>query len=672
MRELFRSRILVFVLIAGVLFSSIFSTCSPPLEGISQPARPWATALRALDPADALTPAHDLTAIYLGEQNDTFQIRIDLLYFRNPKDLSLDIRIEDVSAPEANPLDIHIPIEDNTARITLDPLLATVIIEIPFSEIPTYPRVDVSTPEDQITGLTLDGPASTQSAPLLLTFYDTFAGRFPAEALRSWDGAHTGPRGERHGLKHLLDAAEEYQVPIVLLDLKEPENLSALDAMGVLPQIKSLENQGLFILPENEAFLEAASSPLESADRAQNSGKDFGIPVSPLSYNASTTGFQFAFLEDTNHLYRPLFSNSTYLPIATETSVNQPTPDGPSLEARRALLETALNNDEKDILVLGGNLQNTTWGSPDMVGKTLAYFASRPYIKILTEDDLTGFPTKLDTPDILPYPSDEGFENLKTHYQNLTRPVLEFAENWDGTPISNCDSDIDNDENLECVFSNENYLAILDPQGARLTYLFTVRRNGIPPYVQLIGPSWQVAVGLSDSSTWDLSAGEAADPGAYPGAFADVDDPFKLYEPAIDGNSIIFTSLDGSRTKTFRLTESGIEVEYQTQEPVTTQISLLVDPETRFMPGWAGKYVQENTSGGVAWGLEDGPMVKIEYVALRQAQGDITLSAFNDSLSLLSTPEDPDFDYPPGHYIPFPMAIAEINIEEANPIIQIH
>jgi hypothetical protein len=244
------------ILLSLCLLLTLLTACSSPPRGLSPPGRrtanehPWAEALRALDPAEAANPAHDVTAVYVRQGNDVYQIRVDLLGFQTANDLALDIKIGDDSTPEAAPLTLHIPSEDSPARITLDPLLATVIVDVPRSSIPSRPRVDVSTPEDEITGLTPDGPVPARTAPLLLAFYDTFAGRFPAEALRSWDGAHSGPRGERHGLKHLLDAVEETQIPIVLLDLKEPENLSALDAMGVLPQIQQLEQDSLLLLPD--------------------------------------------------------------------------------------------------------------------------------------------------------------------------------------------------------------------------------------------------------------------------------------------------------------------------------------------------------------------------------------------------------------------------------------
>jgi hypothetical protein len=571
--------------------------------------------LRALDPADADTPAHDITAVYLRQSDDTLQIRIDLLDFQNPKDLSIEVRIESDVTPQPPSLIIHIPSPTESTRISLDPLLATVIVEVPLSEIPSHPRVDVYTPEDKITNLTLDSLVPNNTAPLLLTFYDTFAGRFPAEALRSWDGAHTGPRGERHGLKHLLEAVEEHRIPVALLDLEKPENLSALDAMGVLPTTKTLENQGLVILPGND--------------------------------------LHFTHLEDSTHLYRSLFSKTTYLPIASETDTNQPTRDGLSLEVRRALLDTALNADGQDLLVLGGCLQNSTWGSPDMVGQTMAYFASRPYIHILSTDELKDFPAQSGKPEELPGPSDKPLPDLESHYRDLTQPVLDFAENWEGSPISACGSDIDKDGQLECVLAGNDYLAVLDPQGARLTYLFAHEGDRL---YQLIGPSWQVAVGLSDPSTWDLSASEAADQGAYPGAFADIGDPFKPYEPVVEGNTITFTSGDGKHIKTFKLSGEGIEVEYQVQESTTTQIPLLVDPDTRFTSGWAEIYNGESVSNGIRWGLVNGPMVSI------QAEGPVTMRAFNESLPFLARPEDPDFAYPPGHFVPFPMAIVEVEI----------
>jgi len=561
---------------------------SPSSKNLSDRLRasPWTNTLRALDPADASTPFNDITAVYLRTLDNRLQIRIDLLDFKNPNELSLDIRIEDDSAPQAHPHILHIPSQTESARVELDPQLATVNIEV--LDPPSSPRVDISTPEDQIDNLTLDSPVVTQTTPLLLTFYDTFAARLPAEALRSWDGAHTGPRGERHGLKHLLDAVEKYQIPVVLLDLKEPENLSALDAMGLLPKIEKLENKELV-----------------------------GFPKGNLG---------FVSLEDSRHLYQPIFSKTTYIPISTEYESTQPTQDGPPLDIRRTLLDTVLNDDKTDLLILGGSLADSTWGSPDMVGPTLAYFVSRPYINILNGDDLINFPTNANNT-IVSQP-EKPIDDKTVQAQS----ALAFAQEWAQYPPEKTTAQC-KPEFLKCTLANNSYLGIFDPQTASLTFLFARDQDILH---QLIGPSWQVAPGID----------------IFPGAFADG----KGYQVSINSNSLVFTSNDSTRTKAFSLKETGLSVSYQTKEPVSAQIPLLVNPDTRFTPGWANQYIAESTPDGIRWGLKNGPMVSVE------ADGAVKMRAFNEDLSLLQGPEDPDYSYPPGHYVPFPMAILGLEI----------
>ena len=112
MAKLPRPRNLCSYLIAGALFLILLTACLSPSGGTTKPAarqHEWAEALRALDLADTPTPAYDLTAVYLRRQDNLLQIRVDLLDFKNPKDLSLEIRVEDNAAPQAPPLTLRIP-----------------------------------------------------------------------------------------------------------------------------------------------------------------------------------------------------------------------------------------------------------------------------------------------------------------------------------------------------------------------------------------------------------------------------------------------------------------------------------------------------------------------------------------------------------------------------------
>jgi hypothetical protein len=632
-----------------IFLALILSACLPPAPAGSTPTaaltNPWGAALRALDPADAADPALDITAVYLKQEEGSLLVRVDLLDFQNPGQVRIEIQVADVANSGRKHFPIIVNAPDERFPMQLDPALDTVTVEIFNDALPANPRIDVLTPQDAVADLRPDGPVPSGSAPLLLTFYEAFPGRFPAEALRSWDGAHSGPRGERHGLKHLVAAAETYQTPVVLLDLKDPESLSALDAMGQLPHLRKLAENGLLVLPRVVGESTGFDLPGSATCFADSGDTQKKCPVS------------FQFQEDAGHIrrwYRFPFQATTSIPIADGSTGQQPGASGPSLEVRSALLEIALNDDPLDLLALGGSLPQSNWGDPDMAGPTLAYFASRPYIRLLDEGDLLAFPALAGRPQALPSPTGHNAEELADLYAGLTRPIQEFAAGWDGAALAECGRDLDRDGQPECLLADERLLAVLDPQGARLTYLFA-REDSVSH--QLVGPSWEVATGLSNAALWDVALGEAADPGALPGAFAELDEPFLQYSAAVEGGTLNFISQDGMRIKTFRLTDSGLEVNYRLQEPLTAHIALLVDPWTRFYPGWAGRYVGEKTSSGLRWGLKDGPMVALG------ADIPLDIKIFNENMDLLSIPEDPDLEYPPGYTLPFPMVLVTALVE---------
>jgi hypothetical protein len=89
-------------------------------------------------------------------------------------------------------------------------------------------------------------------------------------------------------------------------------------------------------------------------------------------------------------------------------------------------------------------------------------------------------------------------------------------------------------------------------------------------------------------------------------------------------------------------------------EPLKVQIPLVIDPWVRFTPGWGNRYTEMSTSTGWSWGLIPGPRVTL------QTTGNLITQTFTASRSALALPEDPNFDYPAGHYLPFPLALAEI------------
>jgi len=212
-----------------------------------------------------------------------------------------------------------------------------------------------------------------------------------------------------------------------------------------------------------------------------------------------------------------------------------------------------------------------------------------------------------------------------------------------------CSHDPDFDTQPECILADENFFAMLEPEGGRLSYLFARKPEGI---TQIIGPSSQFIAGLSDPREWNLAAGPLADPLNIPGAFAG---PWGTHQVEKIEKGIRFR-MPGIE-KTFKLTETGLWVEIRNEQEQNYQIPLALAPETRFQPGWMDQYLETLIPQGVIWVIKDG--IKIEVLT----SGEISSYNFQDSQLLLGNPEDPNLGYPPGHFIPFPMAILNLSAQ---------
>ena len=662
--------------------------------------RDWIVAdLRLLDPLDDTpTPSTDILAVYTRTIGSDLEIRVDLLDLPLTPDYSLQLLLD--TLPGGDPWDLRIDIPANgrpsltpanpnlIPRVSRDPWLDSITVSFNRLSVPQPFTLQVesfipgdNTPVDVTAHVRSDALPPTQRAPLAILFWDVFPAATPAQALRRWDGAHTGPRGERHGLKHILDNAGQYGVPVALLDVKTPASLAALEAMGITPQIQSLASRGLLILPD-VAYGEPANISLDFSRRL---AAGFGLTASQFVYSAFSdlqSGYpaQFLPLDSSSHLVRSGGRRLIPLPVVDAIQATQ---DGPSLDVRRALAAAASSGDLSDLVVLGGDLPHSTWGNEDMAGPTFNWIAAHPWIQPLTGEDLMTFPVESHnvnppaaTSAASPFPAalrlapdnaltnsawqsyfmltaptnDEKLLALRTNYLGQVAELLRAAQ-WAEHPSNqaDCEADLDNDGQPECVLSNLDFYAILDPAGARLTNLFYLDNTG--PH-QLVGPSSQFTIGLSDPSEWHPELGEAADPGVIPGAFSDEPATWTVYQPVITPDSITFTSPDGSRLKTCQLLENGIEMTYQGPGPVSTRIPLAVDPQ-RFFSGPA-EYTGSLAPGAWTWGLANGLQVEVRSGAVLSTQ------SYTDSFPYLSQPEDPDRLYPGGHYLPFPLSVVDL------------
>ncbi|MEW5869501.1 MAG: hypothetical protein AB1894_09510 [Chloroflexota bacterium] len=555
-------------------------------------------------------------------------------------------------------------------------------------------------------------------APVLLAFWDTYPAYTPALALRRWDGAHTGPFGGRHGLYNLLRTANASHIPLALLDLKAPASLSALDYQGGLGLVQEMQQAGLLILPEYLPLTGLTSDPLlgwytqRLVQTNHQASAAFGLPGSTLAYlpnglapvpGATRLVFARLPLPERQGVFNPVplvrWRAQGLLPVFPP-STSQATLEGPTLELRRALVAAALDRKPSAApaappwIVLGGSLPASEWGEPQAARATFRYLASRPWIYPLSDSDLlsampsaTGWPGGLSQDSAAGYggtallealrrspvnelgtaawqayqafhtplfPAPQALDELRAVYLGQVWSLLaaaSWAEADASAPQATCQADPDHDGQPECILSNPNLYAQFEIQDGALVYLFSHDATGVH---QIVAPSSQFIVGLGEANTWSLANGLAADPGVIPGAFAE---PGLSYQASPEGNCLVFSTPDGQRQKIYTLSDNGLRLEYRApaSAQVNLRLPLALDPWERFTPGWAGHYQFSAAPPAWRWSLSGGPGVEVHTNAA------LAESDFNASSPFMSLPENPDRDYPAGHFLPMPLALVNFN-----------
>lgn len=556
-------------------------------------------------------------------------------------------------------------------------------------------------PADSIGPLRVGAPAQMNSAGLLLTFWDVLPSATPAQALRRWDGAHTGPYGQRHGLSILLEASAAADVPVALLDLKRADWLAALDAMNGMDTLRTLLQKRLVILPDV-----LYGDPLAAAAGfayAAQAGDPYRLPHSTFLYGSLRIDplpkhYQAAFtrLESGQNVVQ--WENLRLLPLAEPTIAGeeQVGQEGLSVAARTALVEAALSGDAGRLVVLGGSLPGSPWGDSYIAGPSFEYIAGHPWINALNEKELLELPAQAGAPtcpDLLcqarsaqenptqttarqalqsapdgiftdiawntyfkltESTANEDLRALRVEYLGQIGALL-AASRWNTAPYakSDCTEDLDWDGAPECVLSSTDLFLVIDPDGGRLA--LAAARAGNTPY-QIIGPRSQLVAGLGDPLEWRLGTGLAADPQEIPGAFADPVNDWQIYQVENGPGSVRLHTAGNDRIKTFQITEAGFEISVNSSAQGTFQVPLILANPDLWKPGWYGRYyTQDEGPGKWSWGLRDGAKVTITA-----QEAETSASAFQEGLALLARAEDPNFGYPGSFYLPFPLAVLDI------------
>lgn len=712
---------------------------------------PWrATDLRVLESPNQPDAAFDLVAAYTRLTKSDLELRFDLLGSPDPFDYELYVVIDSGQGGGGRlPFDAQPNFDWDIAlgfpawglprafrpsgtspeirpRIHRDSVLDAAIVSIARHDLSgnlaTYQifAYIVKSGERQVAdsiGPVLVGGVPPQiQAPLSIAFWDAFPAATPAQALRRWNGAHAGPYGQRHGLSILLQAASQNNVPVAILDIKRPEQLSALEAVGGLNLVRHMVKDELLLLPDQSyGDPQAASISLQFSRTA---GKSFQIGTSLFRYGAKASSAPdgqndqgtylaaFARLQDRSHLLAWNGTRLVPLPEPGELESPQVDDEGLAISTRKALLQAALSFDTTDLVTLGGELSNSPWGDSLIAPPAFRYIAGHPWIHTLNREDLLKFPTingAPDCPDLLCLPvqeaahpqqaqilqalqdapgdlfhdlawqtylrltdptPDERLQALRAGYLGQVGPLLAAAR-WNKTPVdqSTCTVDWNWDNLAECIVSSPNIFLAIDPLGGRL--VFAAARFGNKT-LEWIGPRSQFIVGLGDAFEWHPGRGLSSDPQEISGAFADpldtanAADIWEHYQAETKPGEIILINPRDGRRKTFRIAGQGIQISIESQQHFPTQIPLTLIGKESYEPGGFGRYQSTADQFSAApqvytWQLNRNATARILVEGAK-----ISVDNFSDSSSLWSQPEDPNTGYPPGHYVPFPLSIINL------------
>ena len=216
--------------------------------------------VKIIDPIDSLTEDRcEILAVLMRKNVNEFEIRVDFLSEDDIDNCILETKfhtsihneIKLNIAPDSKDLD-----ETDLNSVIFNKKYSYILLRFPLN----YAKYNVefgSREKNQklISDFTQQISIFQPSQlPLKITLmaFNTHPGYIPSQILRSWNGAHTGPNGQRHGLKFLVEAAEATQIPVTLLDINTPSGLAALEFLDASEKIKDLQSSFYIISPDHD------------------------------------------------------------------------------------------------------------------------------------------------------------------------------------------------------------------------------------------------------------------------------------------------------------------------------------------------------------------------------------------------------------------------------------
>lgn len=603
--------------------------------------------------------------------------------------------------------------EDKGINIHQDEILKSIVLSIPsplsqFTTALSQANINVF---DNNTAINVSSSGwfplkSTKiipRAPLVLAFKTVLKTGTPAELLRSWNGAHAGPLGQRHGLEQVFSAVEQYQVPIFLLDITTPERLSALSMLGQLDRLDALYRHELVYLADSSSSDSASWQQVLQINRDLTQGLwPYESRTAYLPFTGSVPRqYQLVIgrLLDTNTIR--VWDNRNVIPLPDDTGmvktaegdlVWQADHNGLSLPVEAALLESALSPESNDLVVLGGNLPESSWGDSAVIPTAFYRIANTPWIRVLSETNLitwqeqpfssdsqiqcenilcwrksvshTGLQYKLSTltDRLVTNPGNPVGQLAWSTFTRLTNPELDestralnqsyldqvdrliTAAHWAENPgnIQACDLGL---YGSDCILADGNQILFFNQlNGSLITGFVSVGGN----VQQWTAPFSQRATALSDPHEWYKVNSRIIDPYVINGSFIPPADSFN-YEFTFFDNGIRFTNPISGENIAYTITQNSLTVEQQTDGEFNGSLILAPCPQIYYQAAQIDLFSFTCPSPDACTLAVPG-CLEVDVIVTDAEL--TTIDSFLDSPAYIFAVEDPNKDYPAGHYLP--------------------
>ncbi len=708
----------------------LFLTACTPLTHPADSTQWLPGQVRGFDlPEDAALPALDIIAIYDRMTQNGFEIRVDLLEGAGA-DSEITLLIDQMPgqalAKLPNGVDSQGWDQAFTTRLTgeandqqkeqacsiqwrID--AAAEMFTLQYSCLTAVPRryQVLITPPGAANPADLSPEISTaltepHRTKILFAFWDTLPAATPAQNLRRWDGAHTGAFGQRHGLKHLLQAATESNIHLFLLDFLKPESIRGAARVNALNTLTQLARQGYITLVAGEESPPTAAQI--ALERSNQAAKNLELSVPQVGFAAlpysqlSETAYShvFADLPDRRHLYQ--IQNHTLIPLPASVYAQTDQTkilnrEGLTRAAKVNLVRAAINPENAEIIIWGGSLPESPWADNATASAAFSWLASHPWVQTLdlnalkNQQALQILPnTEFPCADLLCTP--QSGPSLLNALNNSLYPPTETEVVERMLQIA--------DEDLRDL-AYEAYLNIMQPTRdpallqqqaidfGKIGYLLSAAdwlQNPQKIAACTADVNWdnQPECILADSSWFTIIEPQGArlvfamqnlkspiiliSPPEYQSGWMQLNE-LNRQQPGLgisQGEAVRFTPVVNQMGIDFSNADQQIrfqlaagEIEIQAQNFTAGQ---MIIPLSLIEPAAGSIKLQPACSHqDLAWQCLQ------HRVSLQMAPPEtVQITSADDSTPWMNSPEDPDRAYPPGHYLPYPFNRVNLTLKD--------